>query len=493
MVDLGLSAAPDAGDLIKDSSEAAFMTDVIEASQTVPIIVDFWAPWCGPCKTLGPMLEEAVKAAKTYILDSLGVGVVGSAAPWVDELYQATSMFGVDPGSGSARILASGRRLPAPATALANAFQIHNSEFDCVHEEAVVHPMAVVLGAMTAHTDAFGGASGSDFLAAVIVGVDVAAGLGVASNAPLKFFRPATAGGFGAAAALARLKGLDAAGVVRSMSAAYGQMGGTMQAHTEGKALLAMQVGFNARNAVLAAELAALGVEAPENVLEGPYGYFANMEGDHDVRGVTETLGKIWRIAEVAHKPFPSGRATHGIVDAVLRLMREHGFSADDVDQISCSVPSLTHRLIGRPAHDAMTPNYARLSGQYVVAAALLSGHVGVEDFYQGPIADEDRLALASRVEITADDNPDPNALTPITVAAQLKSGARHSQTLIDVYGSPAAPMTEAAHLEKFRTNFAAARPAVPAEQGEMLIAAVDDLELVEDARSLIDLCVAPE
>ena len=65
MLELGSkTGAPVGGDLIKDTSEATFMVDVVEASQDVPVIVDFWAPWCGPCKTLGPMLEQAVTEAR---------------------------------------------------------------------------------------------------------------------------------------------------------------------------------------------------------------------------------------------------------------------------------------------------------------------------------------------------------------------------------------------------------------------------------------------
>jgi putative thioredoxin len=62
----GSAAAVSPGDnpYVKDSNIETFAADVLQTSQEVPVIVDFWAPWCGPCKTLGPLLEKAVTAAK---------------------------------------------------------------------------------------------------------------------------------------------------------------------------------------------------------------------------------------------------------------------------------------------------------------------------------------------------------------------------------------------------------------------------------------------
>jgi aconitate decarboxylase len=438
--------------------------------------------------------ERARAATRKFVLDSLGVGVNGSSGPHVDALLE---MYRAQDGVGVAGVLGTNVRLAPAAAAFMNAYQIHNSEYDCVHELAVVHPMAVMLGAITATVWQLHAAgtevSGEELEVAITLAIDVAAGLGIASAAPLSFFRPGTAGAFAATMAVARLRGFSIERARNAVGILLGQLSGTMQAHIEGSAVLAMQVGFNARNALVSCDMAAAGIVGPQDSLQGPFGFFALFEGAYDLEPVLNSLGHDWRIEEVAHKPFPSGRATHGIVDACLSMRREFGFNASAVASVSAFVPPLTQRLVGRPVRADMNVNYARLCAPYVTAVALLGGDVQPEDFSATALVNAATLELAARVDVVIDGNTDPNALTPIRVVVNLRDGSRHELTLSAIYGNPASPMLRAAYIEKLRKNLRRARdPIVDVDNcADTVIAVVETLSKVRSAAKLLQLLQA--
>lgn len=427
---------------------------------------------------------EVVAAVKTFVLDTLGVGVAGSGDPQSARLAEAVARWGA---ADEATVWGTGQRLPAPGAAFVNAFQIHCLEYDSVHEGAVVHAMATVLSALAAHAERRGGVAGRDLIAAVTAGVDVAASLGLAAKGGMTFFRPATAGAFGAAAALGCVDGLAPDALVNVFGIVGGHACGTMQAHAEGSRLLAAQIAFNARGALTALDLAEAGLVGPREVLAGRFGYFRLFEsGDWDIEPVLADLGRVWQITRVSHKPFPSGRATHAAIDGILRLRARHGFTAADVASASALVPTLVHRLVGRPDVPAPTASQARLCLPFVVATALVRGAVDIGGFTPEGLTDPTVHELAGRVRVIADDNPDPNALMPQRIEVVLRSGARHALELSTALGHPASPLTREQHLAKFRRCWAAGRPAIGAERGERLIELVDRLEDLPDVRELI-------
>jgi aconitate decarboxylase len=434
---------------------------------------------------LADIPAHAIAQAKIFILDTLGVGIAGSSAFGADDLLRAAKLWGEGP---EASIWGRRDRVPAVTAAFLNGFQVHCQEFDCVCEPAVLHPMATLLPAALAYAERQGGISGSALLAAVAVGVDVSAGLGIASTQRLRFFRPATAGGFGAAAAVAQLAGMDAATIVSVFGIQYAQTSGTMQAHVEASAVLPMQVGFNARAALHSCDIAATGLTGPAGSIDGTFGYLPLMEGGYDLPPVLEALGRTWHVAGLSHKPFPAGRATHGAIEGVQTLQRHHGFSADEVKSVTVTVPPLTARLIGRPDIARPPPNYARLCTAFVVAKVLQHGALDIADYRDGGLDDPETHRLAACVHVAADGNPDPNALAPQQVQVRLNDGRLLDWRCDVMLANPARPLTHEAHLAKFRRCWQFAADTLPAENREHLIEMVDRLETLTDLRDLIAL-----
>ena len=426
---------------------------------------------------------HAIAAAKTFLLDTFGVGVAGSSAPGAAQAVAAATRWreGME-----ATLWGTRRRLPATTAAFANGFATHGQEYDCVHEAAVLHPMATLLPAALAWAEREGGISGRDFVAAVAAGVDVAIALGLASRAPLRFFRPATAGGFGAAATIGRLAGADADGIADGLGLLYAQTSGTMQPHIEGSIALPMQVGFNARAAVCALDLARAGLPGPRGVIDGPFGYLSLFEGAWDLAPIWPELGRAWRIAELSHKPFPSGRATHGGLEGVITLRDRHGFGAGDIARITVRGPPLIVRLCGRPALADPSPSYARLCMDFAIAKLLQHGTLDATHYRGEALRDPETYALAQRVVTQKDGTTDPNALVPQHVTVELTDGRVLEWGCAQVLAHPTRPLTREAHLAKFcRCWSLSVETLGPAEA---MIETVDHIEEVADMRRLARL-----
>jgi putative thioredoxin len=172
MVDLGLGTPPAGADLVKDGSEASFMADVVEASQTTPIIVDFWAPWCGPCKTLGPMLETAVTAAKGAVrMVKINVDEAQAIAgqlqiqslPTVYAFYKGQPVDGFQGAQPASEIAAFIDRVikasggEAPGDSLNEAVEAADQMLAEGAAVDAAETFAAILGEEPAHPGAYGG------------------------------------------------------------------------------------------------------------------------------------------------------------------------------------------------------------------------------------------------------------------------------------------------------------------------------------------------
>ncbi len=377
-----------------------------------------------------PVCADAVR----LLGDTLAVGAAGAEAPGAAAILATARTWGT---GAEARLLGDAERLPAPSAAFVNGYRIHCLEWDAVHEPAVVHALSVVTAALGAALDRRGGGDATAALTALAVGVDIAAGLGIAADSPLAFFRPATAGLIGAALAVARVEHVPRDRLGDVLGLAYSQCAGTMQAHVEGSIALPFQIATAARAALVAVDLVRAGFTGPRDALEGPFGYFRLIDSGNLAR-YTGQLGQVWRIAQISTKPWPSGRASHGVLGALAAA----GLEPSAVARIEARVPPLVGRLVGRPMLPGMSAAYARLCLPFLCALMLRDGVIDPACFTAAAFADPATADLAARVTVTCDDNADANALSPQALRITLTSGAVTDIAIPVTLGAPQAPLS---------------------------------------------------
>lgn len=413
---------------------------------------------------------EAIAAATVFFLDTVGVAFAGRMAPKMDELMAAARNWGSST-EGGATVWNQGVRAPAPVAALINGYQCHALEYDCVYEPGVILPTAPLLAALMTKVEELVAAgrppSGQEVLRAFVVGLEVSCTLAAATRQAMFFFRPATTGVFSALAALACLDPLPRTELRYAFGIAYSQVCGPMQAHEEGSMMLAMQMGLAARNAVQAYDMAKLGLTAPVEILGGRFGFFRNFEDGGEVRQALAEMGQPWKVTQLSHKPFPSGRVTHGVIHAMRKLVEELAMAPQDalerIVSVQVEMPPLGCRLVGRPMVHRPAPNYARLCVPYLAAVEALGGRVDPTTFSEQWLHHEAVETLGRRVSIIEKPHPNPNAFYPQTLSVRLSDGRSVSKDIPYAWGHPLAPLTEAEREDKFRLCWRLTRSEGPA------------------------------
>lgn len=397
--------------------------------------------------------DEAIKKTRTFLADTLLVGVAGVCNKASDEVLQAARKWDGD-RTGNCRILARPGVLLSPhSAAVLNGFQMHCLEWDALHEPSVVIALCVSSAAILSECEQHD-FSMDDIVLALTVGVETAVFFGAAASSEPRFFRPSTAGLMGAAMAIGRLRAFDAARMTDLLGCAYSQVSGTMQAHWEGSDALPLQVGIAARAALTAADLVEAGISGPHDVVDGKFGYFKLIESTSGLSRHLAAWGNPWKITEVAHKPFPAGRATQATLTAIRDIKFEHDISMEDVESVTAHVPPLIMLLVGRDWRAEMPPAYARLCLQFVAPMMVRDGLIDPRAFTAERFASEWARRDAAKVHVVLDTNLDPNALGPQKIVLKLKDGTVFCRVISVPFGSPKLPLSRDDELVKGKLCF---------------------------------------
>jgi 2-methylcitrate dehydratase PrpD len=415
------------------------------------------------------------EAHRTF-LNWLGCAVGAARHEAADAALAAVAMLQPAP---QATVLGRSERVDMASAALVNGITSHTFDFDDTHLKTIIHPAGPVASAVLALAEGTG-APGRTVIDALVLGIDVSCRVGNAIY-PDHYDRgwhiTGSTGMLGAAAACARLLGLDEKRTAMALGIAASQPIGLREQF--GTMTKPFHPGAAARAGLMAALMARHGFTASAKALEAPRGFAQVVSPKYSWNELTDELGSRFEISFNTYKPFACGIVIHPSIDACVQL-RALGVRAELVERIELKVHPLVLELTGKkePA-DGLQGKFSVYHG---CAAGLIFGRAGEDEFSDAVVGREDVAALRRRVVATVDDRIDEAAAD---VVAVLRDGRREHVFVEHAIGSLARPMADADLEAKFH---GLADPVLGTGPSGDLLAAAWKIATAPDVRALTAL-----
>jgi 2-methylcitrate dehydratase PrpD len=417
------------------------------------------------------------REARRTLLNWLGCAIGASRHASVEAALAAIRELAP---SVQSTVLGRVDRVDMASAALVNGISAHAFDFDDTHLKTIIHPAAPIASAALAlaeHT----GADGRRFVDSLVLGVDVACRVGNAIY-PDHYDRgwhiTGSVGMLGAAAASARVLGLDATRTALALGIAASQPTGVREQF--GSMTKSLHAGVAARAGLTAALLARHGFTASERALEAKRGLLQTFSTKCDWTEIASELGKRFEISFNTYKPFACGVVIHPAIDGCVRLREAHGLRAEDIEQVLLKVHPLVLELTGKASPRSGLEG--KFSVYHACAAAIIFGQAAESEFADAIVARRDVVALRQRVRAEIDPAISEDAAD---VAIACRDGRSLHVFIEHAIGSLERPMSDADLERKFH---ALVDPALGHERASALIERCATLEEIKDLRALASL-----
>lgn len=432
--------------------------------------------------TTNDSLPPAVRRmAERCLIDLVGTAAAGLSTPLSRIIRKhAVQTFGPGAGSPGARLLFDGRVASAPGAALAGGMTIDSFDAHDGHVLTKGHAGAAVLPGLLALADSSERPlSGAEFLAALVVGYEVAIRAGIAQHATAPDYHTSGAwNALGVAAIAGRLWGLDELRLRHALGIAeYHGPRSQMMRCIDFPTMLKDGSGWGAMVGLSAAALAADGFTgAPALVAESD-----------EVADLWKDLGTRWRMLEMYFKPYPICRWAQPAVEAALALRREHKVDPAGIARV---VVETFHEAVRLDQHRPATTEEAQYSLPFPVAAAIMRGKLAPTDISGAALSDPAILTMSASIELR--EAEDLNALFPAErfarVQFHLADGRVLASATTPARGDAERPLSDAEILDKFHEL---ADEPLGKSTAAGLLRLIGELPRMDDVRPLLDALLA--